>query len=83
MQIAKEYDREKDMYIDVIITETQKNYSASLPLLPGCVTTGNTTDEIMENVREIVPFHLEGMRMSGEQIPKEFDGRYSYNFKFP
>ena len=36
--------------------------------LDGVITTGKTVDEIIENMREAIPFHLEGMRLSGNQF---------------
>ena len=36
----------------VIIEKTEGNYSAYVPDLPGCMTTGNTVEEIEQNIRE-------------------------------
>jgi predicted RNase H-like HicB family nuclease len=36
--------------------------------LDGVITTGKSVDEIIENMREAIPFHLEGMRLSGNQL---------------
>ncbi|HET6555995.1 MAG TPA: type II toxin-antitoxin system HicB family antitoxin [Prolixibacteraceae bacterium] len=56
-------------------------YSAHLPELPGCVTTGRSLKEIEYNIKEIVPFHLEGQRDSGGKIPDVFNEAYSFVFK--
>ena len=53
----------------VVIEKVEGNYSAYVPDLPGCVTTGKTMDEIQRNIQEAIELHLEGMRKSGEPIP--------------
>lgn len=45
----------------VVFEQTPNNYSAYLPDLPGCVSTGKTWEEMQEMIREAVPFHIEGM----------------------
>lgn len=45
------------------------NYGASVPDLPGCISTGQTLEETLQNIREAIEFHLEGMREDGEPIP--------------
>jgi predicted RNase H-like HicB family nuclease len=57
------------MTYTVIIENAGANYSAYVPDLPGCITTGATPDETMRNMREAIEFHLEGMREDGEPIP--------------
>ncbi len=56
------------------------NYSAHLPLLPGCVTTGSSLTEIKKNTAEIVEFHLEGMLEDGEAVPAVFNGTYEFEY---
>ena len=54
----------------VIIEKGEKNYSAYIPDLPGCVSTGDTIEEIKKNILEAVEFHIQGMKEDGEPIPK-------------
>lgn len=58
-------------------------YSAHLPQLPGCITTGSSLMEIETHIMEIVPFHLEGQKESGGEIPEVFNGEYRFVFKIP
>jgi len=37
--------------------------------LDGVITTGQTVDEVIENMRVAIPFHLEGMRLHGDLLP--------------
>jgi predicted RNase H-like HicB family nuclease len=53
----------------VVIERAANNYSAYVPDLPGCVSTGSTADEALANIREAVKFHLEGLREDGHPIP--------------
>jgi predicted RNase H-like HicB family nuclease len=40
-----------------------------VPDLPGCVGAADTIEELEELMREAVEFHIEGMRLHGEEIP--------------
>ena len=53
----------------IVIENAGSNYSAYLPDLPGCVTTGNTVDEIKGNMEEAIELHLEGLREDGLPSP--------------
>jgi predicted RNase H-like HicB family nuclease len=54
----------------VVIEKGDRNYSAYVPDLPGCVSVGDTLDEVKAEIREAIEFHLEGMREDGLPIPK-------------
>ena len=53
----------------IVIEQAEGNYSAYVPDLPGCVTTGGTLEKTERNMQEAIPFHLEGMREDGLPIP--------------
>ena len=54
----------------IVIENAGTNYSAYVPDLPGCITTGETLEEIEANMREAIDLHLEGLRADGESIPE-------------
>lgn len=54
----------------IVIEPGPPNYSAFIPDLPGCVATGETLDQLKENLREAIEMHLEGLREDGEPIPE-------------
>jgi len=54
----------------IVIEKGPNNYSAYVPDLPGCITTGKTLEEVQRNIREAIELHLEGMREDGEPIPE-------------
>jgi predicted RNase H-like HicB family nuclease len=53
----------------VVIEKAPNNYSAYVPDLPGCISTGKTVEETLRNIRDAIEFHIEGMRLHGEAIP--------------
>jgi predicted RNase H-like HicB family nuclease len=53
----------------IVIEKTATGYSAYSPDLDGCVATGSTKQEIEQNMREAIEFHLEGLRHDGYNVP--------------
>ena len=54
----------------VVIEKAESNFSAFVPDLPGCIATGATRENVEEQIREAIEFHLDGMREDGEEIPQ-------------
>ena len=54
----------------VVIEKGEQNYSAYLPDVPGCVSTGYTIDETLCNIREALEFHLEGLAEEKFSLPE-------------
>ena len=54
----------------VVFERTPNNYSAYVPDVPGCVSTGDTWDEMLAMIREALTFHLEAMQEDGEPLPE-------------
>ncbi len=54
----------------VVVERGPNNYSAYVPDLPGCVSTGKTIEEIKTNIREAIELHLEGMMEDGVPVPE-------------
>ncbi|HEY1947372.1 MAG TPA: type II toxin-antitoxin system HicB family antitoxin [Bryobacteraceae bacterium] len=57
-------------YVVVIEKVPNSNYSAYVPDLPGCISTGDTLDGAKLNIHEAIEFHLDGMRQDGDPIPE-------------
>lgn len=53
----------------VVIEKAESNFSAFVPDLPGCVATGSSIQEVEEQIREAIEFHIEGMLQDGDAIP--------------
>ena len=45
----------------VVIEKAAGNFSACVPDLPGCITTGQTMSEVESEISEAIAFHIEGM----------------------
>ena len=54
----------------IVIEKAAKNYSAYVPDLPGCVATGVTIQEVNQQIKEAISFHLEGLREEGLSVPE-------------
>ena len=54
----------------IVIEKAERNYSAYVPDLPGCVATGTTVEETESQIREAIEFHIEGLREDGASIPQ-------------
>lgn len=56
-----------------LIHRTKKkgaDYGVIFPDFPGCVFGGKTLDKALENAREGIIFHIEGLLDAGEVLPK-------------
>jgi predicted RNase H-like HicB family nuclease len=53
----------------VVIEKAESNYSAYVPDLPGCIATGVTIEDVENEIRRAIEFHLEGMKLDGQPIP--------------
>jgi predicted RNase H-like HicB family nuclease len=54
----------------IVVEQTQTGYSAYSPDLPGCVSTGRTREDVEQNMREAIAFHLDGLREEGHAVPE-------------
>lgn len=54
----------------IIVEKTNTGYSAYSPDLPGCISTGKTQEETIQNMQEAIAFHIDGLQSAGCPIPK-------------
>jgi predicted RNase H-like HicB family nuclease len=54
----------------VIYERGERNWSAYVPDLPGCVATARTREDLEDQIREAIEFHIDGMRLHGESVPE-------------
>jgi predicted RNase H-like HicB family nuclease len=50
--------------------EDQENWGAYVPDLPGCISTGETLEEVQRNIRQAVQLHVDGLRAEGLPVPE-------------
>jgi predicted RNase H-like HicB family nuclease len=56
-------------YVAVIEKAADGSFSAYVPDLPGCVTCGDSVDEVRRLIEEAVNLHIESLRSHGEPVP--------------
>lgn len=66
----------------VEISYSGRNFGAHVPILPGCVATGDTPERIRKNIKEAIDFHVESSLRDGDKIPAVFQHGYQLSFKF-
>ena len=54
----------------MIIEKGERNFSAYVPDLPGCIATGKMLEEVKRRMSGAVELHLRGMREGGLPIPE-------------
>ena len=54
----------------IVIEKAENNYSAYVPDLPGCITTGKSLEETKRLMQEAIEFHIEGLRLHGDPVPQ-------------
>ncbi len=56
-------------YTVVLEWNKEGGYTVTVPALQGCITQGDTLAEAIENAREALQSHLEGLAALGKPIP--------------
>ncbi len=54
----------------VIYEPGERNWSAWVPDLPGCIATGRTREDVEKQLRDAIEFHIEGLEQHGEPVPE-------------
>jgi predicted RNase H-like HicB family nuclease len=54
----------------IVIEKTNGTYSAYSPDLPGCIATGETREEVENNMHEVIEFHIQGLVADKLPIPE-------------
>ena len=54
----------------VVFEKAPSNWCAYAPDVPGCVSVGDTWEEMLEMIDEALTFHIEGMLEDGELPPE-------------
>jgi len=58
-------------YTVILQRESDGGYVATVPVLPGCVSQGDSREEVLKNIEEAIEVYLEDVRDAGEPIPVE------------
>ena len=57
-------------YPVVIHKDERSDYGVTVPDLPGCFSSGKTLEEALDNVKEAILCHVEGLVNDGEALPE-------------
>ena len=58
-------------YTVILEREADGGYVASVPLLPGCVSQGDSREEALDNIREAIELYVEDCQAAGDPVPLE------------
>jgi antitoxin HicB len=58
-------------YTVILQKEQDGGYVVTVPVLPGCVSQGDTREEALKNIEEAIEVYLEDVRAAGENVPVE------------
>ncbi len=54
----------------IVIEKRPNDHSAYVPDLPGCVATGDSIEEVENEIAGVIRFHLEGLEEDGIAVPE-------------
>jgi predicted RNase H-like HicB family nuclease len=57
-------------YLVIIEKSADGSFSAYVPDLPGCVTCGDSVEEVKQLIGEAVLLHLDSLRRHSEVVPR-------------
>jgi predicted RNase H-like HicB family nuclease len=63
-------------YTVILEREPDGGYVATVPALPGCVSQGDTHEEVIQNIREAADLYIEDCIASGDPVPTEAGREY-------
>ena len=58
-------------YTAILQREPDGGYVVTVPVLPGCVSQGDTREEALRNIREAIELYIEDCIAAGETVPEE------------
>ena len=57
----------------VLEPNEEGGYTVYVPILPGCISEGDTREEALINIKEAIELYIESLEEDGEPIPSEKD----------
>ena len=59
----------KNYRFPIAIEKDKDGYLAFCPELQGCYAQGDTYEEVLKNIKDVIRLHIEDRKESGEKIP--------------
>jgi predicted RNase H-like HicB family nuclease len=63
-------------YTVVLEREPDGGFVASVPVLPGCVSQGDSREEALANIAEAIDLYVEDCLAAGDAVPEESSREY-------
>jgi len=63
-------------YTVILERESDGGFVASVPVLPGCISQGDTREEAMANIKEAIHLYVEDCLATGDAVPEEDSREY-------
>jgi antitoxin HicB len=63
-------------YTVILEQEPDGGYVATVPVLPGCVSQGDSREDVLKNIREAMDLYVEDCIASGDPVPTEAGREY-------
>lgn len=63
-------------YTVILEQEQDGGFVATVPVLPGCVSQGDTREEVLRNIREAIELYIEDCIAAGDPVPQETDREF-------
>jgi predicted RNase H-like HicB family nuclease len=69
--------RESELRCTVLLErEPDGGYVVSVPVLPDCISQGNSRAEALENIREAIDLYIEDCRDIGDSVPTQANSEF-------
>jgi len=63
-------------YTVVLEREADGGFVATVPVLPGCVSQGDSREEALRNIQEAAELYIEDCKAAGDPVPEEADREF-------
>jgi len=54
----------------VVMERAERNFSAFVPDLPGCIATADSIQDLEVEIRKAITFHIDGLKEDGLPVPE-------------
>ncbi len=54
----------------VVVEKSGNGFGAYVPDLPGCLAVADTREDVVTLIQEAIEFHIEGLKESGDPVPR-------------
>ncbi len=69
--MRRRLDRDLYEYAVILEREADGGCVVTVPVLPGCVSQGDTRTEALANIQEAIDVYIADCRVAGDPVPQE------------